>query len=347
MTKNDRVIVVSGAFAGNRFARGAFGTHLWRNNPQWGIRRKQPDEDDVVAVASGGVVKVIARLVASGDVLATLALHAVCNQKSDAADVGCPWMLMPGFRVLASSDLMDEMPCVEFELSANSPTFVVPSAASGEEGPYTLVLSANEAIEVFELGSELRDPWAYSEDFNIEWSHVRPFAKTMGGGRASDEPPLLSWYRNPQFRVRLRDDESLRSLDARFDSPVLFALLIPFDGRANCGAAMHLLRNKGHQLPEDQAEWAKSVTARSDFGQRVGENPRLHTVIATSGQRRRRRGRGEYEANAEVGAVCNLTYAEDGEPLPLLIVPSLQNDASQGQYCLRVFATEDVIVERV
>jgi len=345
MARHNTVRILNGTFSGDRFARGAFGTHLWRKNPQWGVIRKQPGEDEGEAVvASGGVIKVTARVVASGGSLATLALHAVCNEKSDAADAGCPWLLMPSFRVLGGSDLADEMAVIEFELPANSAAFIVPSVHSGEEGAYTLVVSANEPIDIFELGDEVKDPWAFSEDFNIEWSNIRPFAKTMGGGRASDEPPLLPWYRNPQFRVRLK---SPRSEAAGEERPVLLSVLVPFDGIATCGAAVHLIRNTPHKLKDDLAEWQKSVVAAEDYGQRVGENPRLHTVAATSGRRRRRKGRGEYESTAEVGAICELLYADDDEPEPVFVVPSLVSEKSQGQYGLRIFATEEVIVERV
>merc|ERR1712232_1353756 len=155
MARHNTVRILNGTFSGDRFARGALGTHLWRKNPQWGVIRKQPGEDEGEAVvASGGVIKVTARVVASGGSLATLALHAVCNEKSDAADAGCPWLLMPSFRVLGGSDLADEMSVIEFELPANSAAFIVPSVHSGEEGAYTLVVSANEPIDIFELGDE-------------------------------------------------------------------------------------------------------------------------------------------------------------------------------------------------
>lgn len=36
----------------------------------------------------------------------------------------------------------------------------------------------------------------------------RPFNLFMGGGRFKSKAPMLSWYRNPQFRVSMRQPQA-------------------------------------------------------------------------------------------------------------------------------------------
>merc|ERR1712151_743720 len=71
---------------------------------------------------------------------------------------------------------------------------------------------------------------------------------------------------------------------------------------------------------------------------RICENPRHHTVLASSGV-----AGADYLASTEVGAVCNIP--KDGEAI--VVIPSLETKKSEGKYMLRFLATEDIIVERV
>ena len=41
----------------------------------------------------------------------------------------------------------------------------------------------------------------------------RPFNLFMGGGRFKSKAPMLSWYRNPQFRVSMRQPQAPLSED--------------------------------------------------------------------------------------------------------------------------------------
>lgn len=42
----------------------------------------------------------------------------------------------------------------------------------------------------------------------------RPFNLFMGGGRFKSKAPMLSWYRNPQFRVSMRQPQAQAPLQS-------------------------------------------------------------------------------------------------------------------------------------
>jgi hypothetical protein len=51
----------------------------------------------------------------------------------------------------------------------------------------------------------VRNPWKHEEVLEIDWVASRPNIMAMGGNRSVSAPPL-SWYRNPQFSIRLKGD---------------------------------------------------------------------------------------------------------------------------------------------
>jgi len=136
----------------------------------------------------------------------TLSVHVVRNS-DEAAAAGCRWLLAPGYEVIASSDINDDLPTCSFELPPsddNRPIFIVPSAAKGEEGPFTVVVEGTAPVDVVEVDDHQRELWNYEVDQELEWSDKMPHRKNLGGGRMKKMAPPLTWYRNPQYRVRLK-----------------------------------------------------------------------------------------------------------------------------------------------
>jgi len=137
---------------------------------------------------------------------ATLSLHAVRNS-IEATASGCKLYLAPGYEVLGTSDISDDLPMATFEVpdgDENRPVFIVPSAAKGEEGPFTLVVEGSGPVDVLEVEDEYRNIFHFSDDRHVEWSDKMPYRKNRGGGRFKKSAPCLTWYRNPQYRVRLK-----------------------------------------------------------------------------------------------------------------------------------------------
>mmetsp|Transcript_84539 Transcript_84539/g.149694 ORF Transcript_84539/g.149694 Transcript_84539/m.149694 type:complete len:2055 (+) Transcript_84539:34-6198(+) len=193
-------ITVNGTFTVEN-SGGSFGTSTWRKNPCYLVR---PGKSEPGKVRPNSI-KVFVTLAEAGESPATMAVHVVKNNKA-ARDSGCKNMLVPGFEVLAASNEDDDIPDCDFELpTANpDPIFVVPSAARGELGPYTLIINTTEPVEIIEIEAHDREPQQFRKEFDLTWISERPYAVSMGGGRRYGTAPLLSWYRNPQFRVRLK-----------------------------------------------------------------------------------------------------------------------------------------------
>jgi len=200
---------------------GAFGTSTWRKNPCYLIQHSKTEKQDVtersaskktvdpmlrksMSKSSAAGVRVSVALAEASDSPATMAVHVVRNNK-DVHDAGAGYMLMPGFEVLASSHEDDDMPSCEFDLPPSTqPYFIVPSAAKGELGPFTLIVNATESVDVIRIPTINCEPQRFQQSFEVTWLQERPHQICMGGGRFRNRAPLLSWYRNPQFRVRLK-----------------------------------------------------------------------------------------------------------------------------------------------
>jgi hypothetical protein len=320
-------IIIEGEFTKDR-SGGSFGMQNWRKNPYYVVRAKY-DEASLQEGPSGrrasvlSNVKVTMVMAEVGDMPSTLAVHVVKNNET-AASVGLKNTLVPGFEVIACSDDDDDIPDCTFELppadeeeESEWPTFIVPSAAPGELGPFRIVLDSTMPLVVEEVSDAERWPWVHKEVVNLEWANRRPFALTMGGGRSAASAPMLSWYRNPQFRVRLKGECSEEP------APCFMAHLVPTEGRDQDPAAVHICRNK-----EDPAAEADG---------RLEENPNLHEVVACSGPEN-----DEYINTPEEAAVCNLQGNEE-----VIVVPSMKTRKSAGTYTLRFLATQPVVVERL
>jgi len=57
-------------------------------------------------------------------------------------------------------------------------------------------------VDVVEVEDDQRDLWDYEVNQELEWSTNMPFRKNLGGGRMRKAAPPITWYRNPQFRVK-------------------------------------------------------------------------------------------------------------------------------------------------
>jgi len=183
---------------------GFFGTNTWRQNPYFMIRPRDP------SAASAAVTVVLAE---GGQYPATLAVHVVRNSEQAAA-AGFGSVLVPGFEVLASSSLDDDIPQCAFNLPRYDdmrPIFIVPSAAKGEYGSFSVVVDSSEPIEIEEVSGAPAQLWTCEQRIDLEWASCRPHIVTMGGGRPAHSAPPLSWYRNPQFRVTMGKENIARA----------------------------------------------------------------------------------------------------------------------------------------
>eukprot|EP00931_Biecheleriopsis_adriatica_P108781 TRINITY_DN8306_c0_g1_i7.p1 TRINITY_DN8306_c0_g1~~TRINITY_DN8306_c0_g1_i7.p1 ORF type:complete len:2146 (-),score=473.90 TRINITY_DN8306_c0_g1_i7:103-6483(-) len=201
------IITVNGSFTSEN-SGGSFGTNTWRKNPCYLIRPQKRGKAAGAKRGKGSTIRVSVALAEAGDFPATLAVHVVRNGKA-AHVAGMGKMLMPGFEVISASNEDNDIPDCEFDLpsggsSKDAPIFIVPSSARGELGPYTLIINATEPVDITEIPHDLREPQEFHQSFDVMWVNERPYAVTMGGGRTSARAPLLSWYRNPQFRVRVK-----------------------------------------------------------------------------------------------------------------------------------------------
>eukprot|EP00927_Polykrikos_kofoidii_P045080 TRINITY_DN38943_c0_g1_i1.p1 TRINITY_DN38943_c0_g1~~TRINITY_DN38943_c0_g1_i1.p1 ORF type:complete len:2113 (+),score=400.40 TRINITY_DN38943_c0_g1_i1:63-6401(+) len=211
---------------------GSFGTHSWRKNPYWVVHGK--GDEDVgsrsqsacssaktyaysmsrtgSAKSSGSRAFRLSVVITEGaDSPASLSVHVVRNRANVAAAAAaarCPRILAPGPEVLAKSSDDKGIPSLTVELPPlddDWPIFVVASAAEGELGPFTLVVEPSAPVCLTEIDDYERSPWRHDETIEVDWSEGRPYGKHMGGGRSSAKAPMMSWYRNPQFRVRLSE----------------------------------------------------------------------------------------------------------------------------------------------
>lgn len=197
---------------------GAFGTSTWRKNPCYLIRCNAPVRAEskenrqtrktFSSKSSNTGVRVSIALAEAGDFPATMALHVVKNNK-DVHEAGAAHMLLPGFDVVAASHEDDDIPNCEFDLPPSSqPYFIVPSAAKGELGSFRIIINATEAVEVARIPANFREPRQSHQSFKLKWLQERPYNIFMGGGRSKQKAPMLSWYRNPQFRVSMKPQEA-------------------------------------------------------------------------------------------------------------------------------------------
>lgn len=203
------VLQIGGVFRGERRC-GMFGTPTWRDNPHFVVHQVgQPmiRRSETGRMSSKGhrVVRVTVAIAELSPSL-TLAIHIVENNPK-AAEAGCGNLLVPGYKVLASSNPDDDMPACTFDLPSlateDHPIFIVPSCANGEQGAFTLVVHGTEPIEVEEVLPSQRAQWCHTWSTEVRWSPQRPYSRYCGGKRAKESAPSVSWYRNPQFRVRV------------------------------------------------------------------------------------------------------------------------------------------------
>lgn len=320
--------IVRGEFR-NESSGGSFGTSTWRRNPRYIIRPLPKPEGGPKRRMSGiGIksqIRVNVAIAEAENDPTTLALHVVKNLDA-VHNAGFKNMLIPGFEVLASFDPIDDLPECVFELSQSStapPVFIIPSAARGEFGPFTLVVKSSEPVEIIEVPHEEKEPRAFCKVVDLNWADKRPFSLAMGGGRTSAKAPLLSWYRNPQFQVRLTHPEAVEE-DSTAYGPLLMAILTPQASFAEVSpTAVHIVKNKANRAHQDGL---------------VIENPAYHDVLACSGQ-----AGAEYSTASEVGVGVHL----DKTCAPVVVVPSLKTTSCIGKYSLTFLSTRDISVERL
>jgi len=190
---------------------GSFGTNTWRKNPCYIIKPvNKAGKGAGGARGSDSSIKLSVVVAEAGESPASLAVHVVRNSEQAIA-AGCGNMLVPGFEVLAASDAKKDMPDCEFEISsmfAGAPTFIVPSSARSEVGPFKLIISSSEPVEIVEVPNELREPRLFYQTFDVKWTNERPYWLNMGGPRGKVKAPPLMWYHNPQFRVSIGNSET-------------------------------------------------------------------------------------------------------------------------------------------
>lgn len=214
------IVTVQSMMAGQRCG-GSFGTATWRNNPLFAIRYSKEEMASRTSHDHHGkdgkhhghhmphappLVNVTVAIAEGSDMPANLAVHVVRNSL-EAAAAGCKMLLAPGYEILASSDISDDIPTAMFELSPsedNRPVFIVPSSAKAEHGPFTVIVEGSAPVDVIEVPEQKRNLFNYEVFQDLEWADKMPFRKNMGGGRFRNAAPSLSWYQNPQFRVRLK-----------------------------------------------------------------------------------------------------------------------------------------------
>lgn len=332
-------VMLSGAFTEKRCG-GSFGTRTWRQNPQY-----------LLGVSKGQSARVTVILEPKGEMPATLSVHVVQNS-TVARAAGLGPILVPGFTVIASSSPEEDTSWCSFELTLthrhNGMCFIVPSAAKGELGEFTLDVCATTKIEVREVTDDDRSPWLHEESLDLEWSDQRAFQRFMGGGRSLAKPPGLSWYRNPQFKVQMVDAPpppkhatSRTSMVAQTNpaEPLLLAILTPVAWKPQgAPAAVHVIHNRAARLED------RKRGAQRDLESRVVENPRFHHVLGSSSTEE-----DEYRMAPEICAACRLSLDADGdgEADPVFVVPSLETVESVGTFTLTLLATTKVTVERV
>jgi len=211
------IVTVQSMMQGQRCG-GSFGTATWRNNPLFAIRYSAAEMASRNVHGTDGkhhgahvphappLVNVTVAIAEGSDMPANLAVHVVRNNK-EAAAAGCKMLLAPGYEILASSDISDDIPTAMFELSPsedNRPVFIIPSSAKAEHGPFTVIVEGDHPVDVIEVAEQRRNLWNFEVSQELEWADKMPFRKNMGGGRSRNAAPSLSWYENPQFRVRLK-----------------------------------------------------------------------------------------------------------------------------------------------
>lgn len=216
----DVALEIEGAFTQHRCG-GSFGTPLWRQNPYWVIRRK-------AGVPFDSPTKVTVAIAEIGDFPATLSVHVVRNSEH-AAVSGLGTVLVTGFEVLSSSTPNDDVPVVSFTLPEHDesrPVFLVPSAALGEFGKFTLCVECSDPIEVEAVADAARILWRSEQEITINWTKERPHSVARGGGRTRGTAPFLAWYRNPQFRICLKRAKKKKAAEGEdSESTLAIALL--------------------------------------------------------------------------------------------------------------------------
>ncbi|CAE7905274.1 unnamed protein product [Symbiodinium microadriaticum] len=195
---------------------GAFGTSTWRKNPCYLIRHSKSDYRDGLERAaskkiapepksSAAGVRVSVALAEASDSPATMAVHVVRNNK-EVHEAGAGYMLMPGYDVLASSH---------------------DHGGKGELGPFTLIVNATESVDVIRIPPANCEPQRFQESFEVKNGHIKS-AWAVAGSEVE-----LRWfrgrsYRNPQFRVKLKQSEdAFAALFPRLSRPESLGPLVP------------------------------------------------------------------------------------------------------------------------
>merc|ERR1719515_275211 len=108
----------------------------------------------------------------------TLALHVVRNHPN-AEKAGHGDLLVPGFTLVASCKKDDDLPTCSFDLPEGNdePIFIVPSAAMGEQGAFTLCVDANGPVDILEITDENREQWVHKYSTEVRWSSQRPHCR--------------------------------------------------------------------------------------------------------------------------------------------------------------------------
>jgi len=166
------------------------------------------------------------------------------RNSEEATKAGAGMLLVPGYEIMASSDMNDDLSRAEFMLPPpqdDRPVFIVPSAAKGEEGCFTVVVEGSAPVDMVEVEDVERDLWAFQVDQDLQWSDKMPHRKNCGGGRLKKCAPPLTWYRNPQFRVRLKSRAQVARAKSEAEAaqavPSALVAQFPFaDGAAEDGA---------------------------------------------------------------------------------------------------------------
>jgi len=293
--------------------------------------RVQAQKDKTSRPGTRDRVIKVAVAVSEASSTTTLALHVVQNHPRAAA-AGYGNLLVPGYELLASCKIRDDLPSCQFSLPPNTddrPIFIVPSAAAGEQGAFTLVVDADGPVDVVEVPSDQRDLWAHKWSTEVRWSGQRPHSKYRGGQRTGPGAPLWSWYRNPQFRLRLKDpsddavvggvgsiaddwgfsqgaapqgstEPAIEGGLARASTPLPPS---PATGGRKPKKKLPLMQaylvpiSRNQKVPV-ALHIVRNLTKRAD---KVEENAIHHAVLACSGATG-----AEYQVGSEVGAACAL-----------------------------------------
>ncbi|OLP95822.1 hypothetical protein AK812_SmicGene22016 [Symbiodinium microadriaticum] len=173
--------------------------------PLWPITKSERVNATIVFTGIRVRVRLSVALAEASDSPATMAVHVVRNNK-EVHEAGAGYMLMPGYDVLASSH---------------------DHGGKGELGPFTLIVNATESVDVIRIPPANCEPQRFQESFEVKNGHIKS-AWAVAGSEVE-----LRWfrgrsYRNPQFRVKLKQSEdAFAALFPRLSRPESLGPLVP------------------------------------------------------------------------------------------------------------------------